>query len=137
MPAAPFIFKDAFVSVNSVDLSDWVSSCTVTPNYIVQEVTAMGDDAVKRIAGLQDSTIEVVFHNDFAASATYATISAEWGQGDTTVSVRPTSSVVGSTNPSFNMTGGMLASWDAIAGTVGDVATFTATFQGKITIATS
>lgn len=137
MPAAPFVFKDAYVSVNSVDLSDWVSSVTV--NYVFDEVetTAMGATSHEFIKGLQSSTIDITFNNDFTAAASYATVVAEIGEGDSVLAVRPTSAAVGATNPSYNMTKGMISSMPVLSGAVGDLAQFTIQAKGLITIATS
>ena len=137
MPAAPFVFTDAFVSVNSVDLSDWVTSVTV--NYVFDEieVTAMGATSHEFKKGLQSSTIDITFNNDFTAAASYATVVAEIGEGDSTVSVRPTSSTVGATNPSFNMTKGMISTVPVLSGAVGELSQFTIQAKGLITIATS
>lgn len=137
MPAAPFVFTDAFVSVNSVDLSDWVTSVSVNIVYDEIEVTAMGATSHEFKAGLQSSTIDITFNNDFSASASYATVIAEIGQGDSTVSVRPTSSTVGATNPSFNMTKGMISTVPVLTGAVGELAQFTVQAKGLITTATS
>lgn len=136
MPAAPYVITDAFVSVNSVDLSDWVTSVTV--NYVFDEieVTAMGATSHEYKAGLQSSTIDITFNTDFSASASYATVIAEIGQGDTTVSVRPTSAIAGASNPSFNMTKGMLSTVP-LGGAVGELAQFTVQVKGLITVATS
>ena len=135
MPAAPFVFKDAYVSVNSVDLSDWVTSVTVTLAYDEVETTAMGATSHEYMKGLQSSTIDITFNNDFSASASYATVYAEIGEGDSTVSVRPTSSGPGATNPSFNMTKAMISSMPVLQGAVGDLASFSVQAKGLITVA--
>lgn len=137
MPAAPFVFKDAYVAVNSVDLSDWVSSVTVTLAYDEIETTAMGATSHEYVKGLQSSTIDITFNNDFSGSASYATVYAEIGEGDSTVSVRPTSAAIGSTNPSFNMTKAMISSMPVLTGAVGDLAQFSVQAKGLIAVATS
>lgn len=133
MPAAPFVYKDAYVSVNSVDLSDWVTSVAVNYTFDEIETTAMGATSHEYIKGLQSSTIDITFNNDFSASASYATVVAELGEGDTTISVRPTSSAIGATNPSFNMTKGMISTMPVLSGAVGDLAQFTIQAKGLIT----
>lgn len=137
MPAAPFVFTDAFVSVNSVDLSDWVTSVTV--NYVFDEieVTAMGATSHEFKKGLQSSTIDITFNNDFSASASYATVVAEIGEGDTTVSVRPTSAIASASNPSFNLSKGMISTVPVLTGAVGELSQFTIQAKGLITIATT
>lgn len=137
MPAAPFVLTDAFVSVNSVDLSDWVTSVTV--NYVFDEVetTAMGETSHTYIKGLQSSTIDITFNQDFTAAATYATVLAEIGEGDTVLAVRPKSAAVGATNPSFNMTKAMISQFSPVQGGVGDLASFSIQAKGLIGITTA
>lgn len=95
-----FALIDARVEVNAVDLSDWVTSVTLPVQFDALEDTAMGDTARSRVKGLQDSTIQIGFNQDFAAGGPDATISA--AQGTTVVvKVRPTSAAIGPTNPEY------------------------------------
>lgn len=91
---------DARVEINSVDLSDWVTSVTLPIEYDALEDTAMGDTARSRIAGLQDSTIQINFNQDFAAASVDATLAAARGTV-VVVKVRPTSAAIAATNPEF------------------------------------
>lgn len=93
-------FIDARVEVNSVDLSDWVTQVQLPIEYEALEDTAMGDTGRSRIAGLQDSTIQIGFNQDFAAGGPDATIAAAQGTV-VTIKVRPTSSSIGATNPEY------------------------------------
>lgn len=93
-------FTDARVEVNSVDLSDWVTSVTLPDEYDALEDTAMGDVARSRIAGLGDSTIQINFNQDFAAGGPDATIAAAM-KTVVTIKVRPTSGSISSTNPEY------------------------------------
>lgn len=97
---ATFAFTDARVEVNSVDLSDWVTSVTLPIEFEALEDTAMGDSGRSRLGGLEDGTIQINFNQDFAASAVDATI---WAAKKTVVviKVRPTSSAIGATNPEY------------------------------------
>jgi hypothetical protein len=93
-------FIDARVEVNSVDLSDWVTSVTLPIEFEALEDTAMGDTARSRIKGLGDSTIQVVFNQDFAAGGPDATVAAALGTV-VTIKVRPTSASIAATNPEY------------------------------------
>lgn len=95
-----FALTDARVEVNSVDLSDWVTSVQLPIEFEALEDTAMGDTARSRVAGLEDGSITINFNDDFAASAVDATI---WAAKKTAVviKVRPTSSAIGATNPEY------------------------------------
>lgn len=137
MPAAPFVLTDAYVSVNSVDLSDWVQSVNVLYAFDEVETTSMGATSHEFIKSLQSSTIDITFNNDFSASASYATVLAEIGEGDTVLAVRPKSAAVGTTNPSFNMTKAMISQFSPVQGGVGDLASFSIQAKGLITITTA
>lgn len=93
-------FTDARVEVNSVDLSDWVTSVTLPIEFEALEDTAMGDVARSRIAGLGDSTIQINFNQDFAAGGPDATVAAAI-KTVVTIKVRPTSSSISATNPEY------------------------------------
>ncbi|MEO3923012.1 radical SAM protein [Micromonosporaceae bacterium B7E4] len=93
-------FIDARVEVNSVDLSDWVTGVTLPIQFDALENTAMGDTARSRQAGLQDSTIQIQFNQDFAAGGPDATIAAAQGTV-VAIKVRPTSASIAATNPEY------------------------------------
>lgn len=117
---ATFAFTDARVEVNTVDLSDWVTGVTLPIQYAALEDTAMGDVARSRLAGLQDSTIQINFNQDFAAGGPDATVMAADGTV-VVIKVRPTSSAIGATNPEY--VGSYLVSeWQPFGANVGDLA---------------
>jgi hypothetical protein len=93
-------FIDARVEVNSVDLSDWVTSVQLPQEFEALEDTAMGDTGRSRIAGLEDSTLQINFNQDFAAGGPDATIAAALGDV-VVVKVRPTTASIGATNPEY------------------------------------
>lgn len=116
---ATFVLTDASVVVNSVDLSDHVQSVAVTLARETQDDTAMGNTARSNSAGLKTAAISVTFLQDFAASEVDATL---WSLYDNatehTVVVKATSSAVGSTNPTYTLTG-FITSYPPIGGQVG------------------
>lgn len=114
-------FTDARVEVNSVDLSDWVTSVELPIEYEELEDTAMGDSARSRIAGLQDSTVSIAFNQDFAASAVDATLWAARGTV-VTVKVRPTSAAIAATNPEY-VGSYLISQYNPFGNSVGELAT--------------
>lgn len=129
---ASFAFTDASVSVNAVDLSDHVRSVTLNVEAEDLEDTAMGDTFRSRIGGLKDWSIDLEFNQDFAASEIDATIFPILGTV-VEVIVKPTSSAVGPTNPSF--TGNVLVSeYNPLDGSVGDLATTSVSWPGAGTL---
>lgn len=135
------ILTDASVTINSVDLSDHVQSVTVTMNAEDVDLTAMGATSRAHGVGLRDDRMEFTFFQDYASSKVDATLSPLVSSSTgTTVVVKPTSSAVSTTNPSY--TGTMiLLDYQPISGTVGEANTIDVTMLpaagSKITRATA
>ena len=131
---ATFVYTDASVVVNSVDLSDHVKSCTLNYEAEMLDDTVMGDTTRSSIAGLLNWSIDVEFLQDFAAAKVDATLFGLVGAAAFTVTVKPTSGSVSATNPSFS--GSMvLESYPPMTGSVGDLETASATFRSAGTLA--
>ena len=126
---AVFVLTDAAVTVNSVDLSDYVTSVTLNYEKDSVEVTAMGATGHKFTGGLQNISLDVTFNQDFAASQVAATLDALVGS-TTTVVVKPTSAAVGATNPSYTISDAFLAATQPVNGSVGDLASMSVSFTG-------
>lgn len=135
---AKFALTDASVVINSVDLSDHISSCSLSVNQRELNTEAMGDTWESVIAGLKSWSLNIDFQQDFAASEVDATI---WPIIGTVVAVvvKPTSGSVSSTNPSFS--GNVLIGGDysPVGGSHGDLATTSVGWKGSgaLTRATS
>ena len=132
-----YMGNDASVTINSVDLSDHISSISFAESAAELDSTSMGDSNVTRIAGLKDGSVSIEFQADFAASEVYATINPLLGTL-TTVLVLPTSSAVGATNPSKSVSV-LVTEVPFVDHAVGDLATISVTwpFAGAVTTATS
>ena len=76
---AVFLSNLTGVKVNSVDLSDHVTSVTLNRSFDELEVTAMGDSGHKYVKGLEASSITIDFLNDTASANVLATLQAAWG----------------------------------------------------------
>lgn len=132
---ATFVLTDASLTLNSVDLSDWVSSVTLSIEMDEQEDTAMGDSFRSRLGGLRDYTLDVEFFQDFANSAVdqtvYPLILSQLTP--TAFVLKATSSAVSATNPTYS--GSVLVNqYDPVAGSVGDVASFSVSWPGSGTL---
>ena len=131
------VLTNADITVNGVVLSDRANQVTLTYEVEAVESTAFGDSGRKFTGGLQNNTCEIEFMQDFAASNVEATVYPLVGT-TTTIVIKPTSSAVGATNPSYTLTGTYLANHTPVAGTVGELATTSLSFQGgTLTKATS
>ena len=125
------------VTVNSVDLTDQCHAATLTVKYDALESTAFGGTSRVYTAGLGDHELTVEFYMSYAATETYATLAALVGTA-TTVVVKPTSSAVGATNPSFTLTGTYLEALPVMDAKLGELASISLTFKGGVyTAATS
>lgn len=126
---AVLALNDASITINSISLGNRANSVTV--NYEVDsiEVTAFGDTGHKFVGGLQNNSVEIALMQDFASANVEATIYPLVGT-TTTVVIKPTSSAVGATNPSYTITGAFLAAHTPVAGAVGELAMTTLSFTG-------
>ena len=134
---AVYLSNGVVVTLNSVVLSDHVTSATINRVFDELEVTAMGDTAHKFVKGLEASTISLDFLSDTAAANVNATLQAAWG---TTVALtlKQTSAAVSATNPLYSTTI-LVNNTTDINGAVADIATQSITFtcNGPIVITTS
>lgn len=126
---AQIVLTDASVTVNSVDLSDHVTQVVLNYEVDAVEVTAMSDGAHKFTGGLTNVSATVDFQQDFTAASVDATIEPLVGTV-TTVVIKPTSSAVGTDNPSYTLTGTYVASHTPLNASVGDLSTTSVEFQG-------
>ena len=134
---ATFMLNNASVTINSVDLSSYVTSVTLSQSADNLEDTAMGDTSRSYIGGLKSGTVDIEFNADFAASKTEATIFPLVGTS-TAVVIKPVAASVAATNPSYTFNA-IVTSWDTLIGSVGEIATHSVSWPitGAITKATS
>jgi len=134
---AVYMTNGVVVTLNSVVLSDHVTSATINRIFEELEITAMGDSSRKFTKGLETSTVALDFLSDTAASNVNATLQAAWG---TTVplTLKQTSAAVSATNPLFSTTI-LVNNTTDINGAVGDIASQSITFtcNSPIVITTS
>ena len=134
---AVYLNNTVVVTLNSVVLTDHVTSATINRVFDELEVTAMGDTAHKFVKGLEASTITLDFLSDTAAANVNATLQSAWG---TTVplTLKQTSAAVSATNPLYSTTI-LVNNTTDINGAVADIATQSITFtcNSPIVITTS
>ena len=122
---AIFVNKDVQVSVNSIDLTTYVTNVDFVQAVDQVEATAMSASSTNGhsfVGGLQNNTLTISFNQDFATSKVHATLTALVGT-TTTVTVKPTSSATGATNPLLTLTGTLMTEYHPVTGAVGDLAT--------------
>lgn len=131
---ARIVLTDAKVTINGVNLSDHIASVTLSTSNDVVDTTGFSSVAARtRISGLQDNSVTLEFHQDFATSNVEQTIYPLIGT-NTTVVVLPTSAAVGPLNPSYSFSA-TVVEWQPLSGAVGELATASVTWpiSGAIT----
>ena len=130
---AIFVYTDAVVTINAVDLSDHVKSATVNYEAEMLDDTVMCDTTRSNIAGLLNWSMEVEFLQDFAASEVDATLFPLIGAAAFAVAIRGTSAAVSATNPEFQGNA-VLETYPPLSGTVGDLETASCTLRSAGTL---
>ena len=102
------IYLDNLVGLNiaTVDLSEYITAITLTQTFDEVETTTMGDTAHDFSKGLEASTLQVDFLNDWAAAKVQATLQAAYGTSVTAliVPVRAASSTtISAENPLYTV----------------------------------
>jgi hypothetical protein len=135
---AVFLNNKVGVKVNSVDLSDHVTSVTLNRSFNELPVTAMGDSGEKFVKGLEASSVNISFLNDTASAQVLATLQAAWGTSVTVILLQEKGTAVSATNPLYTMTC-LVNNTTDINGAVGDLSTqdVTWTINGTVAIATT
>lgn len=126
---AKIVLTDVKVLINSVNLSDHISSITIDEKVDVVESTGFSSTAAKtKLAGLKDNSVTIEFFQDFATSNVEQTIYPLLGTA-TTIIVSPTSAtngVVG--NPTYTFSA-LVSEWTPLKGGIGELATASVTWS--------
>ncbi len=136
------VLTDVSVTVNAINLSEFITSVTLTTSVDVVETTGMSSVGAKtRLPGLKDNSVTLEFNQDFATSAPEITINAIGASlvgTSVPVVIKPTSGAVSATNPSYTFTA-VCSEWQPVQGGVGELSTISATWpiSGAITKAAS
>ena len=130
---AKFSATDYDIKINSVDFSTSLAAATLDISREQLEITSFGNTARRYIAGLQDASLTLSFHQDFTVGSVDSTLFTNLG-GTVAITIRPTSSAVGSANPEFRFNA-LVIQTTPFASNVGDLATMDVTWpvDGAIT----
>lgn len=126
---AVIVLTNAYITVNSVVLSDHANSVTLNYEVDAVESTTFGNTGHTFVGGLQNNSCEIAFMQDFAASNVEATMFPLVGT-QTTVVIKPNGGTTSATNPAYTLSSTYLAAHTPVAATVGELAMTTVTFQG-------
>lgn len=132
------VLTAAYLALNAVDRSSWLSKCELVTEVEDKDVTVMTSLGWKEyLGGLKSGTLSPTFKNDMADDSLDETMWALFGTV-TTFEARPTQSAVAVANPKYS--GSVLVNkWSPISGSVGDVneASYSWPTSGAVTRATS
>jgi hypothetical protein len=125
------------VIIGGVTLTDMCSAATL--NHLVEalEDTSFGTTSRTYTSGLANNEITLTFYASYAATETYATLSALVGT-KTTVTLQPTSGATSATNPLFQLENCYLEALPVVNAALGTLSTYDIVLTGgTYTVATS
>jgi hypothetical protein len=134
---AIFVATDYNVKINGTDYSANLTQVELSIEADDVETTTFGATYRTRIAGLKQGTVNFQFNQDFAASGLDSVIFPLIGT-QATVIIKPTSTAVSATNPSYTFNA-LVNAYTPISGSVGDLAVVSVSWpvSGAITRATA
>jgi hypothetical protein len=124
---AIFMNNGVVLTVDGVDLSDFVTSVTLNQSFDELEVTAMGDSGHKYVKGLESGSITIDFLNDDSSVGVLKTLGDNWGD-NVVVTVKNSSDAVAADNPLYTMTC-LINNLTPVNGAVGDISTQSVSFN--------
>ena len=119
------------ITINAVDLSDQCTSAVI--NYVAEQLenTTFSNTSRSFTSGLYSNTVTVTLYQSYAATETEASIYSLVGT-TTTLVLKPSSSAVGASNPSYTLTGAYLSAHTPINASLGELSTIDLTFSGGV-----
>ena len=117
---AVFVFTDASVVLNTVTLSSFVTSVTLTYEKDSVESTSMGNGGAHQfIGGLTNLSVSIEFNNDQATASVLETLWSATGSGTNSLVIKNATS--GTPLPVFTCSNMFLASSTPVNGGVGEL----------------
>ena len=123
----------ASVKIGAVDITDHVTSATLTQSADELEITSLGDSARKYVAGLQTGTLDLEFLNDFAAANVCATLQSALYTTVTAKLVPGPGTTISATNPLYTVSI-LINNLTPIAGAAGEMSSSSLSFTCNSTI---
>ncbi len=110
-------------SASTTDITDQVTAVTV--NFVVEalEDTAFGSTARTNTGGLQNNSASITLYASYAASESYAVLSALVGT-KCFLRVKPTSAALSATNPGFELTSTFRSALPVVNSNLGELAVY-------------
>lgn len=118
---ARIVLTNCYVLFGSTDLSDHISSVSLSSTFDIVETTAFGQTSKTRVAGLADNSVTLEFHQDYATSSVEQTIYPTLGTA-VTIAVKPVNGTTTAVNPQYSFSA-VVSEWTPLNGAVGELAT--------------
>jgi hypothetical protein len=134
---ARIVLTNCYVLFGSTDISDHVSSISISSSYDIVETTAFGQTAKTRVAGLVDNSVTLELHQDYATNDIEQTIYPRLGTA-VTIAVKPVNATTTTINPQYAFSA-VISEWTPVNGAVGELATASVSWpiSGAITKTTT
>jgi hypothetical protein len=136
---ARLVLTNAYVLFASNDISQYVTSVSLSSSVDVIETTGLGNVARTRVGGLFDNQITIEFNQDFADNALEELINGTSLATSTVgtavaMEIRPVNTTVGAGNPKYTFNA-LIAEWQPLSGAVGELVSVSASWpiSGPIT----
>lgn len=100
---AIYLDNNVGLKIATVDLSDYITSITLTQTFDEVETTVMGATSHQFSRGLESSTLAVDFLNDWAAAKVCQTLQAAYGTSVTAVIIPVKGTAVSAANPTYTV----------------------------------
>ena len=123
----------ASVKIGAVDITDHVTSATLTQAADELEITSLGDSSRKYVAGLQTGKLDLEFLNDFAAANVCATLQTAIYTTVVAKLVPGPGTTISATNPLYTVSI-LINNLTPIAGAAGDMSSSSLSFTCNSTI---
>ena len=118
-------------SASTSDITDQVSAATLTVTAEALEDTAFGSTSRTMTAGLFSNSVTLTVYASYAASESYAVLSALLGT-KCYIKVSPAAGANSATNPGFELTGTYLSAIPVINASLGELSTYEIELQGGV-----
>jgi hypothetical protein len=136
---ARLVLTNAYVLYASNDISQYVTSVSLSSSVDVIETTGLGSSARTRVGGLFDNQLTVEFNQDFADNALEELINGTSLATSTVgtavaMEIRPVNTTVSASNPKFTFNA-LIAEWQPLSAAVGELVSASVTWpiSGPIT----
>ena len=140
---ARLVLTNAYVLYASNDISQYITSVSLSSSVDVIDTTGLGSSARTRVGGLFDNQVTFEFNQDFADNALEELIngtSLATSTVGTTVAmeIRPVNGAVSASNPKYTFNA-LISEWQPLSGAVGELVSASVSWpiSGPITKAIS